>query len=435
MQVTVEDVSALGRRMTVTVENANIEESVQQRLKSILPTVKVAGFRAGKVPLAMVAKSHGPSARNDVVEDLVQTSMREAFAQENTTPAGPPHVETMKEDKNSLIYVVNYEIFPELDKVNLDGIEIQKIVAEVQNEDLDNMIETLREQRLTWEPLKRGAQEGDGVTIDFVGSIDGEIFEGGSGDDVLVVIGNGTMLPEFENQLVDKKAGQDTTITLTFPEDYRAEHLAGKTAEFAITVKTVAKKKLPKLDKEFAELCGVDGGIAALKKEVHGNMERELHTKLKNENKIRVMDGLLNNNEIELPSAPVEREAEFLMEQAKQNLAQQGVNVEAVPLDVENFRPTAERRVALSVLIGKIISDHNITPDEARIKAAITDIAASYEDPDEVVQHYKDNTDKLSQIQMMVVEDTVVDLILDSVKVEETSSTFAEVMNPSAAAE
>ena len=433
MQVTVENVSELSRRMTVTVEDANIEEMVQQRLKSILPTVKMAGFRPGKVPLSMVAKSHGPSARNDVIENIVQTSMRDAFEQEAVTPAGPPHVETMKEDKNSLIYEVKYEIFPELDAVNFDEIEIEKIVADVQDEDIDTMLETLREQRLTWEPLKRAAKEEDGVTIDFVGSVDGEKFDGGSGADVLVIIGNGTMLPEFENQLIGKKTGQDTTISMTFPDDYRAEHLAGKVAEFAVTVKNVAKKKLPKLDKSFAELCGVDGGMAALKKEVKGNMERELHNKVKNENKTKVMDGLIKNNEFELPSAPVDREATFLMEQAKQNLIQQGVKVDGIPMDVANFMPSAKRRVALSVLMGKIITDHKITPDESRVKAAIDDIAASYEDPKEVVQHYKDNTEKLSQIQMMVVEDMVVDLILDSVKVKETVSTFSEVMNPPAA--
>jgi len=433
MQVTVENISELGRRMTVTVEDANIEEKVQQRLKAMLPTIKMAGFRPGKVPLSLAVKSHGPTARNDVIENLVQTSMREAFEQEKVNTAGPPHVESMKEDKNALIYDVRYEVFPELDEVKLDGIKIQKLVAEVQDEDVDTMLETLREQRLTWEPLKRGAKEEDGVTIDFIGTVDGEKFEGGSGHDVLVVIGNGSMLPEFETQLIGKKAGQEATITLTFPEDYRAEHLAGKSAEFAVTIKSVGKKKLPKLDKSFAELCGVEDGIAALKKEVRGNMERELSTKLKAANKNKVMDGLLENNEVALPAAPVERESTFLMEQAKQNLVQQGVNVEGIPFEIENFKASAERRVSLSVLMGKIITDNKISPDESRVQAAIDDIAASYEDPEEVVQHYKDNADKLSQIQMMVVEDMVMDLILDSVKVEELISTFSEVMNPSAA--
>lgn len=429
MQVTVENVSELGRKMTITVEDANIEQAVQKRLVSIRPSVRMAGFRPGKVPMNMLVKTHGPSARREVIDQIVQDSMREAFTQEKVNPASPPHIDSMKEEDAALIYTLNYEIFPELDAVKLKGIKLEKTVAEVTDEDVDKMLETLREQRMSWEPLKRAAKEEDGVTIDFVGSIDGEEFQGGKGQDVLVVIGNGSMLPEFEQQLVGVKPDQELTISMTFPEDYRAEHLRGKKADFAVTVKQVAKKKLPKLDKEFAELCGVEGGLAALKKEVRSNMERELAAALKNVNKRKAMDSVAANNEIALPEAPVEREANYLMEQAKNNLRNQGVNVEGLPFELSNFKDNAEKRVKLSLLIGKIISDNKIQPEEKQVREAIEAIAASYEDPEDVMNYYMTNQDKLSEIQMMVVEDTVVEWIYDNVKVEEKASSFSEVMN------
>lgn len=429
MQVTVENVSELSRRMTVTVDDANIEQAISERLKAMRPTVKMSGFRPGKVPMKMVEQSHGPTARREVIDNIVQTSMQEAFVQESITPASPPHIEKMNEEGGSLVYSMTYEIFPEVKEIKLDGISIEKVTADVEDDDVDTMLETLREQRMEWEPLKRVAKETDGVTIDFVGSIDGEEFDGGKGNDVLVVIGDGNMLPEFENQLVGKKAGQEITITMTFPDDYRAEHLQGKEATFAITVKSVAKKKLPKLDKEFAQVCGVEGGIAALKKEVRANMTRELETAVKTRNKRNVMDSLVEHNNVDLPEAPVLREAEHLMEQAKDNLRNQGVNVEGIPFDVENFKDSAKRRVLLSLLVGKVISDNGITPEEARVKEVIDGIASSYEDPEDVVKFYMNDQQKLSEIQMMVVEDAVVEWIFDRVKVDAKSSKFSEVMD------
>ncbi|PCJ31686.1 MAG: trigger factor [Gammaproteobacteria bacterium] len=433
MQVTVENVSELGRRMTVTVEDANVAKAVQERLKAIRPTVKMSGFRPGKVPAKVVEQSHGGTARRDVIDALVQSSMQEAFTQEEINPASPPHIEKMSEEGDSLVYSMVYDVFPEVKEVNLKGIKLEQLVAEVKDEDIDKMLETLREQRMTWEPLKRAAKEEDGVTIDFVGSIDGEEFDGGKGSDVLVVVGDGSMLPEFEEQLIGKKAGQETTITVTFPADYRAEALQGKKASFAITVKTVAKKKLPKLDKEFAVLCGVDAGIAALKKEVKANMQRELTSTLKAQNKRQVMDSIAENNQVELPDGPVEREAEFLMEQAKTNLRNQGVDVDGIPFTLDSFKDAAKKRVLLSLVIGKIISDNKIQPEESKVKEVIDGIAASYDDPEDVVKFYMNDQQKLSEIQMMVVEDSVVEWVYSKVKVEEKESTFSDVMNAASA--
>ena len=433
MQVTVENVSELSRRMTVTVEDANIAETVLKRLNEIRPTIKQSGFRPGKVPMKMLEKSHGPSIRRDIIDELVKSSMQEAFTQEKVSPASPPNIEKMDENEASFSYSMVYDVFPDIKKVNLKNISVVRTFAEVKDADVDVMLQTLREQRMVWEPLKRGAKEKDGVTIDFVGRIDGEEFDGGKGSDTLVVIGDGTMLPEFDNQLIGKKAGQEIAITLTFPDDYRVEHLQGKLAIFSVTIKSVAKKKLPKLDKEFAKLCGVDGGLTALKKEVRGNMTRELANSLKSQNKRVVMDSIVALNEITLPEGPVEREAEFLMEQAKKNLINQGVSVDKVPFELDNFKDSAKTRVSLSLLIGKIISDNNITAEESKVKEVIDSIAASYEDPEDVVKFYMNDQQKLSEIQMMVVEDSVVEWVYDKVKVEDRESSFSDVMNAASA--
>ena len=433
MQVTVENVSELGRRMTVTVEDANIEQTIQDRLIAIRPNMKAAGFRPGKVPMKMVEQMHGGTARRDVIDNVVQTSMQEAFTQEKINPASRPSIEEMDEKDGAFVYTMAYEVFPDIKEVNLKDVSIKRVTAEVQDDDVDTMLETLREQRSIWEPVKRGVKEEEQITVDFVGAIDGEAFQGGTGTDVAIVIGSGQMLPEFETQLVGKKAGQETTVTVTFPDDYQAEQLAGKTAEFAVVVKSVAKKKLPKLDKEFAALCGVEAGIAALKKEVRANMVRELENSLKQKNKKTVMDMLTEKNEVSLPEAPVEREAEHLMEQAKNNLKQQGVDIENIPFTTDGFKDSAKQRVALSLLIGKIITDNEIKADEAQVKVVIELMASSYEDPEDVVKYYMNDPQKLSEVQMMVVEDMVVEWITEQIKVEDKASTFSEVMNSNAA--
>jgi len=329
---------------------------------------------------------------------------------------------------------MTYEVFPDIKKVNLKGAKVEKVTATVADTDVDKMLETLREQRATWEPLKRGVKEEEQIVVDFVGTIDGEAFQGGTGTDVAIEIGSGNMIPGFEDQLMGKKADQEATVKVTFPEDYQAQELAGKEAEFAVKVKSVAKKKLPKLDKEFAALCGVEAGMAALKKEVRANMERELENALKQKNKKAVMDMLTEKNAVELPEAPVEREAEHLMEQAKNNLKQQGVNIEGIPFTTDGFKDSAKQRVALSLLIGKIISDNKIQADEKSVKAVIELMASSYEDPEDVVNYYMNDPQKLSEVQMMVVEDMVVEHVLEQVKVEEAASTFSEVMNANNAA-
>lgn len=427
MQVTVKDVSELGREMTITIEDANIEQQIATRLKALAPTIKMAGFRKGKVPMKLVEQQYSGSARSEVVDSLVQESMREAFEQEKLEPAGPPHISDMKEDGNNIVYTLTFEVFPELKPVKLDEIKIEKLATEINDDDITVMLDQLRGQRGQWEDVSRKAKEGDGVTIDFVGKIDGEAFDGGAGQNVFVEIGNGSMLPEFESQLVGHKADSKVVAKMTFPDDYRAEHLAGKQAEFDITVISVKGKVLPPLDDAFAKLCGVDS-LVQLKKDVLDNMTRESATAIKIQNKRKVMDAIYAANTLTLPTVPVEREAQFLLEQAQNNLRGQGVNVADLNLLPEAFKEPAERRVTLSLLVGKLISDHKITPDKGRVEAAIKDIAANYEDPSEVIEHYTNTPEKLSEVELSVLEDTVVEKVLGLVKITEKKVSFEEVM-------
>ncbi len=429
MQVTVENVSELSHRTTITVDDANIEQTISERLNIMRPKLKMAGFRPGKVPLKMVQQLHGPTVRQEVIDNIVQTSMQEAFAQEGITPASPPHIEGMNEQGATFTYSMTYEVFPEIKEINLNDMRVDRIAADVNDVDVDTMLQTLREQRAIWEPLTRNAEKGDGVTIDFTGSIDGEEFEGGNGTDILVVIGNGNMLPEFENQLIGVKTDEEKTITTTFPDDYRVEHLKSKQATFVIQVKAVAKKKLPVLDKQFAKACGVEGDVDDLAIEVRTNMVRELKTAVKACNKYNVMNALAEHNNVGLPEVPVQREAEHLLQQAKDNLTGQGVNVDKVSLIADNFKDTARRNVLINLLVGKIVTDNEISVDDKRVKDMINVIAANYEDFDKVVNFYMNDEQKLSEIQTMVVEDTVVEWVLDRINVEEKSLTFSEVMS------
>ena len=429
MQVTVENISELSHRMTIKVTDANVEQTIADRLKEMQPKVKMAGFRPGKVPMKIVARSHRPAVRHEVIDNIVKTSMQEAFTQESVTPASPPHIESMSEQDATFTYVVTYEVFPEIETIKLDDIDIERVTADVEDADVDAMLATLREQRATWQPLARGAKKGDGVTIDFTGLIDGKTFDGGQGTDMLVVIGDGAMLAEFEDQLIGAKESQEITITLTFPDDYHAEHLRGKEAVFTVKIKSVASKKIPDVDDEFAKICGVEGGVNQFIKEVRANMTRELAKAVKARNKRTVMDSLADYNKVDLPQSAVQQEAERLMQQTKDNLKNQGVNIDNVPFEVDNFKDTASRNLLLNLIFGKIISDNEISVDEVRVKEVIAGIAENYEDSEDVVNFYMNDQQKLSEVRMMVVEDSVVEWVFDRVKVKDVSLTFNEVMN------
>ena len=429
MQVSVENTADLQRRMTITLDDANIQQQVEQRLSALRPNVKIAGFRKGKVPMKMVAQMHGASIKQEVIDKVIQESMQEAFLQEKITPAGRPKLETINEEGLIFSYVISYEVFPEVNTIELKDISADKVTATVTDDDVNDMITTLREQRAEWEVVERASQTTDRVTIDFVGKIDGEIFEGGEGKEVPVVIGAGAMLPDFESQLTGVVASQSLTIEVQFPDDYQAENLQGKMAMFDITVNQVEQKNLPILDDAFAAQCGVQNGLSNLNDEVKNNMVRELDNALKQKNKQAVMEQLAAKNSLLLPEVAVDREAEHLMNQAKNNLQQQGVDIKNIPFTIDSFKDSAKQRVTLSLLIGKIIEDNNIEADDESVKVVIDTIAGSYENADNVVDYYMNDPQKLSEVKMMVVEDKVVDWLYQQIEVNTVNATFSEVMN------
>ena len=429
MQVSVENTADLQRRMTITLDDANIQQQVEQRLSALRPNVKIAGFRKGKVPMKMVAQMHGASTKQEIIDKVIQESMQEAFLQEKITPAGRPKLETIDEEGLIFSYVISYEVFPEVNTIELKDISADKVTATVTDDDVTDMITTLREQRAEWEVVERASQTTDRVTIDFVGKIDGEIFEGGEGKEVPVVIGAGAMLPDFESQLTPVVAGQSLTIEVRFPEDYQAENLQGKMAMFDIAVHQVEQKNLPILDDAFAAQCGVQNGLSNLNDEVKNNMVRELDNALKQKNKQAVMEQLADKNNLLLPEVAVDREAEHLMNQAKNNLQQQGVDIKNIPFTIDSFKDSAKQRVTLSLLIGKIIEDNSIEADDESVKIAIDTIAGSYENADNVVDYYMNDPQKLSEVKMMVVEDKVVDWLYQQIEVNTVNATFSEVMN------
>lgn len=429
MQVSVENTADLQRRMTITLDDANIQQQVEQRLSALRPNVKIAGFRKGKVPMKMVAQMHGASIKQEVIDKVIQESMQEAFLQEKITPAGRPKLETINEEGLIFSYVISYEVFPEVNTIELQDISADKVTATVADDDVNDMITTLREQRAEWEVVERASQTTDRVTIDFVGKIDGEIFEGGEGKEVPVVIGAGAMLPDFESQLTGVVASQSLTIEVQFPDDYQAENLQGKMAMFDITVNQVEQKNLPILDDAFAAQCGVQNGLSNLNDEVKNNMVRELDNALKQKNKQAVMEQLAAKNSLLLPEVAVDREAEHLMNQAKNNLQQQGVDIKNIPFTIDSFKDSAKQRVTLSLLIGKIIEDNNIEADDESVKVVIDTIAGSYENADNVVDYYMNDPQKLSEVKMMVVEDKVVDWLYQQIEVNTVNATFSEVMN------
>ena len=378
--------------------------------------------------MKVVEQSHRPAVRQEVIDNIIQTSIQQAFAQEGVKPASQPHIDNMSEQGAAFTYRITYDVFPEIAQINLDDIHVAKITAKVEDSDVDNMLTTLREQRATWQPLTRAAEQGDGITIDFVGSIDGKAFNGGKGTDVLVVIGDGTMLPAFENGLIGATKGDKKAITMTFPDDYRVEHLRQQQATFAVTVKSVAAKKIPELNDEFATLCDVTGGVAALIKEVRANMTHDLARAIKARNKRNVMDSLAEHHKVALPEVPMQREAERLMQQAKDNLQGQGVSAERISFGVDDFKESARRGLLLRLLMRKIIADNDIKADDHQVKQVIDSIAERYEDSAEVVQFYMNDKQKLSEIKMAVLEDAVVEWVLDRVNVKVVSLTFKEVM-------
>ena len=434
MQVSVETTQGLERRLTITVSADSVDTAVKARLQQLAKTQRINGFRPGKVPVSVIKKRFGQAVRQEVAGDVMQRNFYEAIMKEKITPAGMPTFDMTKDvDGQDLEFVATFEVYPEVKVAGLDKIKVDKPVVEITDKDLDTMMKTLQTQHASWKEVKRKAKKDDKVTVNFVGTIDGEEFDGGKAEDFPLELGKGRMIPGFEKPLVGAKTGDEVVSEVTFPDDYHAEALKGKNASFAITVTKVEGLDLPKVDDEFAKLFGVEeGGVEALKAEVKKNMQRELDQTLKATVKENVIAGLLENNELDLPKALVDQEVEALRQQAKQRFEQQGKGGQVPELPADLFTDNAKRRVSIGLLLGEIIKDNKLEADEAKVTQLIETAASAYEDPQEVVEYYQSNAELKQQMQNLALEEQAIEAILEKAKVKEVKKAFDEIMNKNA---
>ena len=428
MQVSVESTGALGRKMTVAVPEEKIEGEILNRLKRIAKTAKIDGFRPGKIPMSIVKQQYGSSVRADVVGEVIQSTYYEALGQEEIQPAGMPNIEPKDLDStNGIEYVATFEVMPEVNPAPFSGVKLEGVKAEVVDADIDKMMQTLQGQRATWDLVEGEAEDGDRLTIDFEGSIDGEAFNGNSGKGVPVTLGGKRMIEGFEEGLIGAKAGDELTLDLTFPEDYAYKEVAGKPVQFAVTVHSVEKPTLPELDDEFARNLGIeDGSIDTLRKEVKSNMERELKERTRAQLKEQVLNKIIENNEFEIPQPLIDNEAQALLQQMQQQM--QAAPDKGVDLNPEMFADEAKRRVQLGLLISEIIKQNDLKADGERVRAKVESLAATYEKPEDVVNYYYEDDQRLKEVESLVLEELVIDWAIEQADVDEVEKSYSDIM-------
>jgi len=427
MQVTVESIGTLERRMRVELPAERIEQEVNTRLKSVGRTAKLKGFRPGKVPPKIVKQRYGKQIRQEVISELMQKSYTDAVMQEKLTPAGRPRIEpeASKDDK-SFAYVATFEIMPDVELKDLDKLTIERPEVTIDDSDLDEMLQKLRKQKATWETVERVSADGDRVIVDFTGTLKGEEFEGSKGTEVPVVLGQGQMLPDFEKALFGIKAGDEKSFKVKFPKDYHAEDLAGKKVDFAINTHRVEEEILPDVDDSLAEAFEVkEGGIEQFMKDVRENMTRESETKVKNDVREQVMAALIEANPIDIPQTLKQQEMYSLQHETMQRM---GIEDHDQAPAIENFEEMAEKRVRLSLLVTQLINDQKLTVDESKVRARVEEMCASYENAEDMVEMYMSNPEIVQQIQPLVLEQQAIDWILENGKTIAKKVSFSEFM-------
>jgi trigger factor len=427
MQVSVEAGDGLERKVTVQVPAETVEAEVNNRLNSLKNTVRIDGFRPGKIPLKVIKQKYSGTILQEVAGELMQRTFQEALSQENLTPAGDPQIDASDLVLGQVMeYTATFEIYPEVVIAPVSELAIEKVEASVEDADVDNMIDVFRKQKIDWSEVERKSADGDRVSIDFVGSVDGENFDGGSANDMPMVLGSGQMIPGFEEKLTGLKASDETTFKVPFPDDYAAKELAGKEAEFSVTVKKVEESAMPEVDEEFAKAFGVESGdVDQLKTEIKTNMERELSRRLSTLLKQSVMDGLVNANPIDVPSATVMAEAESIKKQTEAQTPNSA-------LTVDSFMEDAKRRVQLGMILAEVAKTSALNIDAEMVKSRVDEMSKDYDDPTEFVNYYMGNQELLQGVQTLVMEDMIVNWIVDQAVVTNTGSNFDDVMNPEA---
>lgn len=433
MQVQLETLSGLERRMSIALPLAAIDAQVNERLKRVARTAKIQGFRPGKAPAKIVEMNYGAQVREEVLGEQVQQAFYKAAAEQKLRVAGYPRFEPAQGDAESFKFAAAFEVFPEVVVGDLAGKEIEKPKTEVTDGEIDKTVDILRKQRTRFNRVEREAANGDRVIIDFKGAIDGVAFEGGSSENFPFMLGQGQMLPEFEAGIIGMKEGEIKSVEVSFPADYHGKDVAGKTAVFEIMVKNVAEAQLPEVNEEFAKQLGIaDGDVAKMRAEIRKNVEREVKRRLTAQIKENVMQALIDVTPMELPKALVDLEVGRLMEQARQDLAQRGMQVKDMPLPADLFTQQAERRVALGLILSAVVEANQLEAKPEQVKALVEEFAESYEQPEEVIQWYYSSQERLEGPTSMVLEDNVVEFVLAKANVVEKEVSFETLMGQNA---
>jgi trigger factor len=444
MATAVENLGKLERRLTISFPLSDVRSEVEKRLKAQAKSARAPGFRPGKVPMKMVAAQYGYQIETDVLNDKVGRAFNDAANQNNLRVAGFPKIEPKQDSTDGqLAFDATFEVYPEVEIGDLAKVTLETVQSSVTDTEIDKTIDILRKQRVHFHTKGEAGEHGDGgepvaangdrVTVDFVGKIDGEEFAGGKAEDYVFVLGEGRMLPEFEAATVGLKVGEAKTFPLAFPEDYHGKDVAGKTAEFTITLKKLEWAHLPEVDGEFAKTLGVaDGDLAKMREDIKVNLEREVNGRVKARNKEAVMDALVNTATLDVPQALIAQDTERLAEMTRQDMASRGMNVKDVPFPPELFKDKAERRVRLGLILSKLVGDNNLQATPEQVKAQIEDFAQSYEDPREVLKYYYSDRRRLAEVEALVLEENVVTYVLGLSTTSAKEVPFDELMGSAA---
>lgn len=436
MQVSVEATTGLERRLKVGVPASEVDNAVSEKLKQTARRVRIDGFRPGKVPVSVVKQRFGDGIRAEVLQEVVQNNYAKALTEEKLTPAGSPRIEfTQDKAGQDVEFVAIFEVFPDVKLAGFDGYEFDKQAAEITDTDIEDMLANLRKQRAEYTVVDRAAADTDQVKIDFVGKVDGEAFEGGSAEDQTLILGSKSMIPGFEEGIVGMKAGETKAVEVTFPEEYGNKELAGKAAVFDITVKEVAEAELPELNEAFFEVFGAKGtDLESFKVEVRQNMEREARNALQAKLKNDVIEKLVEDNNLDVPSALVDDEIGRLQQQAVQQFGGD-TQMDPSSLPKELFQEQAERRVKVGLLMNEVINSGELKADDAEVRAYIEDQASVYQEPQQVIDYYYSNRELLNQVRAVVVENAAIDYILSKSKVNESTVSYQDAVKNKAAAQ
>ncbi|MDS1141326.1 trigger factor [Pusillimonas sp. SM2304] len=433
MQPEVEILSGLERRVDLVVSVADVEKEVQAQLKRVARTAKVQGFRPGKAPLSLIERSHGPGIRYDVINSEVGRSLDKVIGEAKLRVAGTPNLEPKTEgvEEGVMAFSATFEVYPEVDVPDLAALQVKRANVQVGEAEVQRTIDILRKQRASYEVREgREAQDDDRVTLDFVGSIDGVAFDGGSAEKFPFVLGQGRMLPEFETAVRGMKAGESKTFPLTFPEEYGSKEVAGKTAEFKITVTEVAEAVLPEVDAEFAKSLGqAEGDVEKLLADVRSNIEREVKVRAQARTKASVMDALVEACSFDVPKALVDNDAQGRVSAAREELKQRGVpNADSMPIPADAFTAESERRVRLGLLVSELVQAADLQAKPEQVRTRIEEFAQNYEQPAQVVAYYLSDRQRRAEIEAIVLEDNVVEHVLSKAQVTDEDVAFEELM-------